>query len=99
VEEWVARIVEEAKSRAPDDLRDAFTLQVVEKSGDTVRIRFESDKRVMPYVRFVILKHRGMMPPTVRKIFENLLERIDAQLAEPSRQPPAGSLSGFSQGQ
>lgn len=82
MEEWVTKIAEEARNRCPRDLRNAFTLEIAEKHGDSVRIRFESDKRAMPYVRLVILKNQEKMPLTVRKIFDNLLDRMEQQERE-----------------
>jgi hypothetical protein len=75
---WYSRVEAEAKSRAPEHLKD--TIQVVQNEILPMKFEFKTSRRAVGYVLDAIDRNLEAMPLATRLYFQKLSELIQAEM-------------------
>ena len=73
--EWAAKVLEEARSHIPVESRDSVQL-VFSKEGKKIDTRFRAPTEYVGFVKQAIETYLEQMPITTQQLFRELLERI-----------------------
>ena len=75
---WYKKVEDDAKARAPEDLRDS--IQVIQNEILPMKFEFKASKRVVGYVLEAIDDNLAAMPMATRLYFQKLSELIQAEM-------------------
>lgn len=76
--EWAAKVLEEARSHIPAEKRDTVQL-VFSKNDDKIDTRFKAPSEYVGFVKQAIETFLEQMPITTQQVFRVLLERIQKE--------------------
>jgi hypothetical protein len=75
---WYSRVERDAKSRAPEHLRDS--IQVIQNEILPMKFEFKTSRRAVGYVLEAIDRNLEAMPMATRLYFQKLSELIQAEM-------------------